>query len=95
MLYVANDRIACTPFERRSVEPEVKKAFATVKQKGELVQLAVVIPDGYRFSKGDKVWVRGETVRAAWAGEEYEVRGERFILVPIDAVVLHEEKPNS
>lgn len=92
-----NDKIACTPFPKKSIQMEVKTGFAVVKQKVDLIQLEVVFDfenNEFRAEAGDKIWIRGEFFNAVWAKEEFEleVEGEkkRFIFVPADAVLLQD-----
>lgn len=93
MIKSINRKIACAPFEKHSIEIETKRGFATVKTKTELVSLKVVFNgDDYFIEPGDTVWVRGEQVKSVWAGEEFQVGDSKFILVPQDAIVLHEGK---
>ncbi len=93
-----NNKVACTPFEKRSVEIENKSAFATVKSKVDLVPLTVVLPAEaslhslfLTFEPTDTVWVKGESIKLAWSGEVYEVGGKRFILVPVESILLREK----
>lgn len=86
-----NGKVPCKPIERKGIEAQVTKGFATVKQKNQLLELDVVfdVSNGdHLICSGDKIFVKGENVKAPWAVEEFEVQGQVVILVPIEAVQL-------
>lgn len=87
-MYACNDHIACTPFEKRSAESDVKNGFAQIKQKTALTPLTVVFGDvDGRFCVGDTVYVSGEGY-LSFGQKDYEVDGVKFILVPTKQVLL-------
>lgn len=89
-ILTCNKKVACTPFETRAIEASVSKGFAVIRQKTELIGLTVVFPpqEPAWICAGDLVWVRGESSKLAWATDEYELEGQKFILVPLEAIQL-------
>lgn len=82
-----NKRVACTPFERTSIEVANTRGFAVVKQKQGLSQLEVVFESEDGFHPGNKVAVFGSSCAAAWAKEVFEIGGKKFVLVPVGEIV--------
>lgn len=86
-----NGKVACTPFEKRSVESEVRQGFAMVKQKKTLTRLEVVFAyedkvSGNWYSPGNGVWLKAEMCVHQWAKEVFTYDGKSFILVPAELV---------
>jgi hypothetical protein len=91
-----NKFVACTPFERRSVQLEVRSGVASAKQKVELTPLTVVFDfqpekDQRPLLAGWRVFVRGDEMLSQYAKEEYTIDGMTFILVPYDQIRLVDE----
>lgn len=82
-----NKRVACTPFEKTSIEVANPRGFAVVKQKQGLSQLEVVFESEDGFHSGNKVVVFGSSCASAWAKEVYEIAGKKFVLVPVGEIV--------
>lgn len=91
-LMVRSGQVACSPLASTSIEKDLSKGFAMVKQKRALLPLTVVIRSG-PYQVGQTIWVRGESIKHAWISHILEVveLGIKFILVPEDAIVLYED----
>ena len=87
ILQSQNRLVACTPFEKRSVETVVNSGFATVKNKATLVPLTVIFGNDV-YPHGSVVYVKGDQINAPWVKEVFELRGQAFVLVPHDQVKL-------
>jgi len=92
-VFAYNNRIAVEPFKSKGLEQKISNGFATITQQVELIPLRVVFgssPTADRDSihSGSVVYVRGDATRHQWAKEVHEVAGEKFIFLPLDAVVL-------
>lgn len=97
-----NGKVACTPFEAKSIRTEVRNGVQYIKQKCELTGLKLVFEalvfDGFSnelfFNAGTTVYVRAEKFQDTWAKEEFELKvGEetkKFILVPYEEIVLEQ-----
>lgn len=90
-LYVPNRRVACSPFQAKSVEVKIKNAFATVSQKTELTQMEVVFGNE-RYRPGTFVYVKGDVLTLPWTREVFELAGKKFVMVPEDLIQLVELK---
>lgn len=92
-IFIPNNRVACEPFEKRSIEVQVKSGFATAKSKNELVRLKVLFRGGgvhgTMFWPGGYVYVRGD-VSVPWSKEAYTLDGQKVIFVPADQVFAYE-----
>lgn len=88
MILAFNEQVACEPFSHTGAEATVQKGFATVKQREELVPLKVVYGGLEGIGAGSVVWVKGESVKAHWAVQEYLVDDRVVILVPKAAIQL-------
>lgn len=85
-----NKQVACTPFQRKSVETQVKSAFATVKNKIDLTPLKVVFAGkvgDVGIAPGWTVYVRSDGF-LTYGKEEFELLGKKFILVPEDRIIF-------
>lgn len=92
-MLACNKHIACTPFESKALDLQVKSAFAVAKQKVTLTALTVVFgDDDLGFNPGDKAWVKGDAYKT-YGKDEYEVDGVVFVLVPLSAVLVRTDKP--
>ena len=91
--YVINGKVALEPFQEMEVQKEQRGGMVVPKQNNSLTKLKVLIDSGKQldstyFPAGCTVWVRADTFRAPWAKEVYELEGQKFILAPIDQVLL-------
>lgn len=94
-IFVANGKVAVEPFKEMAIEKEQRGGLVMAKQKGTLTKLRVVfnsgkefVPESYYFPKGSSVWVRADGYALPWAKEILELDGEKFILIPVDQVLM-------
>jgi sporulation protein YlmC with PRC-barrel domain len=93
-----NKKVACKPFEKTSIEKEIKGGFAMVKQSVSVASLEVVFDfilntetdTDFIVEEGDSVYVKGDMSAAVWAKEVLEIDSKKFILVPWDCVIAIE-----
>ena len=88
-------RIACTPFPDQVVEKEIVNGMVKIKQKGTLTELKVWISGvlgesetGEVLEQGASVWVRSELFNSIWARDIFELGGDKFILVPVEQILI-------
>jgi hypothetical protein len=87
----ANKLVACEPGEIKTVESEVKKGFAVVKNKIELIKLKVLFhSEDLQLKSGDCIYVSGDVANHAWYKNQYTVDAAQVILVPMQYVQLVE-----
>ena len=97
--YVPNSRVACEPFPENVVNKEMFKGVARPQQRGALTKLKVVFRGGgERVGQGDlfpgyDVYVKSDLFKANWAMEIYTKGEKKFILVPIDQIMLIDPNP--
>ena len=83
-----NKLIACEPIKSNTIEAEVKKGFATTKNKIELVKLKVLFGTDEGPNPGDSIYIMGDQVAHKWATTVFALDGVSFILVPLSAILL-------
>lgn len=93
MLLGYNNRVAVEPFPQTSIEVKVNSGFAVASQKTNLTALKVVhaamnTDINKALLPGDTIYVRGETAAHVFAKEVFEVGGSKFILCPLEMVVM-------
>ncbi len=92
-MFTVNKLVACTPPKNRSVTTKKENGFAMFEQKTQLEELTVVFSasdfeKGCYLVPGQKVYIRGEDIKAAWATKEIDQGDQKFILVPLDRLVM-------
>lgn len=89
MKVVPNKQIAVSLFPTHAIDVGVKNNFARIKQKVGLTPLTVVFgSESYR--PGWTVYVKAEMMNHQWAKEDFELDGQKFIMMPEGFVVLIE-----
>ena len=90
--YVMNRQVATEPFEKTSIETNVKSGFSTITQKGSLTKLQVVIGNkDNTIPSGSLIYVASENYRSTWASKVFVFEGCSIILVPEDCILLVDE----
>lgn len=85
-------QVAVTPFPKTGVTAVVKDGFAKAAQKSGVEALTVVFGNSGELSPGDVVYVKGDGV-ASWGRDEYEVDGKKFVMCPIERIILVKKQP--
>lgn len=81
--------VVATPFPTREVKMAVSRGFGGPQQRTELTELEVLAHSEAGYSPGDKIFVSGDDMKMAYAGQILTMGEVQYILVPAERVVLH------